>query len=126
MRHDILYHGTDIKGYEEILKTGIVKPVKRGFMNFPYYSEDNVYYLTNGETFNPNETGNPFFLTPQKWYAMAYGSVVMSIPKQKLVKLYENKISGYYEDGVPAPQEFYTFDYVPVRKFHDKNIQIGS
>jgi hypothetical protein len=111
----MLYHGTDIKGYEEILKTGAVKPVK-GIINFPYTIRDGVYYLDSGETFNPDNCKNPFFLTSQKWLAMNYGVVILSIPKTKIKKLYKNKLNVVLDGGV-IPQEFYTFDEIPLENF---------
>lgn len=117
----ILYHGTDIEGFNQIIEVGFVKPVKASFTNFPHGWINGEYFLNDGSKFDPN-IGNPFFLTPQKWYAISYGNMILSIDSRHIKKLYENNpgISIQNNSNYKPPLEFFTFDEIPLDKFRFK------
>lgn len=115
-----LYHGTDEKGYEEILECGKINPIYADYYNTPLVTIYGITYLPDGTIDNPNENKklNPFFLSPVICMALKYGDVILKIHSKQINKIYNSHVKAPVINIHEIQKlEYFTYDIIPLYKF---------
>jgi hypothetical protein len=112
------YHGTDEKGFNEILKAKSINPIyHHQRYNSPIFVVDGMVHLANGysESEKNEKKLNAFYIALKAIEAAAYGNII--------IKLHSSKFTNLYFDR--TNKHCFTYDIIPVSNYKtDKYIKI--